>query len=196
MCASTYTLSFNSLPNIVNATQPPDLLSLGIHRLREGGLTAWDVQLLICEFPCLFDATAAAKAKRTKQSKWCCGGKSSRICCFILSWRIKPILVTQWIEMHSLWHVHLGLVCMLVPWSSEDGSLREDSTGGDGSNNRRQSICGRSTYNWNSSFRVIKADRKPWWKHELKESLKQTFASAKNCKLHLHINFLKKTTTY
>lgn len=102
MCASTYTLNFNSLLNIINATQLPDQLSLGIHRhwrgradsmrcstaISEFGFFCWGFFFFVCF---LNAAAAAAKAKRTKQLKWCRGRKASPavlLCCS--SWKLDP----------------------------------------------------------------------------------------------------------
>lgn len=50
MCASTYTLNFNSLLNIINATQLPDQLSLGIHRHWRGRADSMRCSTAISEF--------------------------------------------------------------------------------------------------------------------------------------------------
>lgn len=91
MCASTYTLNFNSLLNIVNATQPPDLLSLGIHMHRQGRAdgvrcspaNTWE----FFEGGGVDTAAAVAKAKRTKQLKC---SLVETCCCCVSSWEFDP----------------------------------------------------------------------------------------------------------
>lgn len=91
MCASTYTLNFNSLLNIINATQLPDQLSLGIHRHWRGRADSMRCSTTISEFVWFFLVflNAAAAAARTKQLKWCRGRKASPavlLCCS--SWKL------------------------------------------------------------------------------------------------------------
>lgn len=149
MCASTYTLNFNSLLNIINATQLPDQLSLGIHRHWRGRADSRRCSTAISEFGfCFFvfyaDA-AAAKARRTKQLKWCRGRKASPavlLCCS--SWKLDPSQSPSEQKCHffdvsikevSVKEAECFSVCALTPSSRRGnaGSLGADSTGGDGS---------------------------------------------------------------
>lgn len=149
MCASTYTLNFNSLLNIINATQLPDQLSLGIHRHWRGRADSMRCSTAISEFGFVFfnAAAAAAKAKRTKQLKWCRGRKASPavlLCCS--SWKLDPsqstseqkcnffdVSIKELSVKEAECFCECVCVCVLTPSSRRGNSLGADSTGGDGS---------------------------------------------------------------
>lgn len=188
MRASTYTRSFSSLLNIVNATQPADLLSRDIN---EAELMKWDVQLPIRYFVGLM----------LLKCNW--GWKIKCLLLLYCKLNARPALDTHTIEASSLWRAHLRLIrgetgccCVCVcwdPWRAEAGSPRQDNTGGNNSKSTRQSIYGEPTYNKYSSQDIIKAEEKALTHARNKNALKANFIVNKHVQIKLKWHPLTKT---
>lgn len=187
MRASLYTSGFSSLLNIVNATQPADLLSCDFN---EAAPMTWDILLLI------HDSVGLVLVKCNWGRKIKC---LLQLCCKL---KARPTLDAHRKEASSLWRAHLGLIrgetgCCCVSVGTPGGlklvAPRQDNTGGNNSKRIRQSIYGEPTYRKYSSQDVIKAEEKVLTHAQGKNALKANFNENKHVQIKHKCHPLTKT---